>query len=347
MTAKRDKAAPVSVFCLVFICRIALALVNVQGSSLKNIAGDNIISLVLSLGLTLAAALPAVMCCRKNKNPLDIKPLGYLYRAYFVFITALNTARFSYFASSVINPETNAWLFALLLSVCAFYCAVLGIEAISRTGAFVFVLMIIAVLIIIVFNSSEFDEVNLYPVLVNTNSDIFKNTLLFTANTSEIAVFLCLCRKVNGDSVKSFIQGLLASFTVMLVLIYFLLGSLGASASMYSYPFYTMFQISKLSNAGRPDVLHISFWIMAAFMKNTVTMYCALNSGEVKSKKPVGIITGALVLLGAVICCSGARITALFPKLIIIPFVLFCFVLPLLTLIFAKRGPSDEVIARF
>ncbi len=154
--AKRDKIAPISIFFLLFISRIVVSLTNVQSVTSGLMKTDILISILVSMVLVLLFSLPAVMCVIKHKNPFDVKWLGFFYSLYFIFLAGINISRFSYFASTTLNPDSQAWVFSVIVSVCAFYGEYLGIEGLSRFYDFAFVLLAIAILIALVFNVQNF-----------------------------------------------------------------------------------------------------------------------------------------------------------------------------------------------
>ena len=136
-SAKRNKISPLSLFYILFICRIVVSLTSVHSVSTTEINSQALISFVIAMVMTVVFSLPAVFCYKMNKNPIDIKWVSKLYYVYFIFIAAVSVSRFSYFASTTLNPETQGWLFALIVCVCAFYGTTLGVEALSRFSALV------------------------------------------------------------------------------------------------------------------------------------------------------------------------------------------------------------------
>lgn len=347
MISRRNKIPPIGLFFMLYISRVVVSLTNVQSVTFTELSTDILISCVLSLGLTLLLALPAIFCYRKHKNPFDIKFLGVLYFIYFVFATAVNISRFSYFASTTLNPETQSWIFAFFIALCAFYCSALGIEALSRFSFFAFVLMLLAVITILLSNLKTYDEINLYPVVRNSKELIFRNALIMSSNSMEIAIFLCLRDKINGVSVKSFVSSITAAYFTVFMLLLFMLAVLGDSASMQSFPLYSMFQISKISSFERLDILHISFWIMAIFVKSVLLIYCASVSVKRFKNKNKCFAAAVLTFVVSMILINTGISGNIKPIIIIIPFIIFCAVIPLLVLIFKKKNKGDELVKRF
>lgn len=105
--AKRNKISPISLFYILFICRIVVSLTSVHSVSATEINSQALISFVIAMFMTVVFSLPAVFCYKMNKNPIDVKWVSKLYYVYFIFIAAVSVSRFSYFASTTLNPETQ------------------------------------------------------------------------------------------------------------------------------------------------------------------------------------------------------------------------------------------------
>lgn len=100
-----------------------------------------------------------------NKNQLILNGFQNFITYILFFVVAVSVSRFSYFASTTLNPETQGWLFALIVCVCAFYGTTLGVEALSRFSAFVFVLLCLAILCVLLCNYDTFMTLIFIPLL--------------------------------------------------------------------------------------------------------------------------------------------------------------------------------------
>lgn len=346
MIYKRNKISPSGLFFMLYISRLVVSLTNIQSVTLGTVSTDILISVLLSLGITLLLSLPAVYCYKTHKSPFDVKWLGPLYFLFFIFMAGVNISRFSYFASTTLNPETQAWVFAFFIALCACYCAMLGVESLSRFSFFAFVLMVTALFIMMISNVKGYEEINLYPVVNNSKELIFRNALFLTSNNIEIAVFLCLADRINGGPVRSFVSSVTASNTTIFVLLLFMTAILGDSASLQSFPIYVLFQLSKITGLERLDILHMSFWIMAIFLKTVLLIYCSsLSVKKIKNKYKCMAGAAGTFLISLLLIESGAS-SNIKPVMIILPFAVFCVIIPLLTLIFKKKNGGDELVKK-
>lgn len=345
--AKKDKIAPISIFFMLYISRIVVSLTNIQSVTTGEMSVDVLISVLMSMGLTLLLSLPALYCYKNNKNPFKIKWIAYFYAAYFVFLTGVNISRFAYFASTTLNPNINAWMFCVLIAVCGFYGAFLGIEGIGRFSAFAFSLLILAVVVVIGFSLKNYEEINLYPVIVNDTPSILKNVLYMTSNSFEMIALVCLSDKINGNGIKTYVWSVIGAFFTLFLLVLMVIGVMGDAAALQTFPLFTLFQLAKTGMFERLDILHISFWIMGVFVKSVTLIYCTSLCVK-KGKNNVKCAVAATASLVVAVVFSGYIQMSNMPLVVyLVPFSVFCVLIPLLTLIFKKRNLGDELIEKF
>lgn len=345
--AKRDKIAPVSIFFLLFISRIVVSLTNVQSVTTGIMKTDILFSVLVSMGFTLIFSLPAIYCIKKHKSPFDIKWVGLFYSIYFAYLAGVNISRFSYFASTTLNPDSSAWVFSVAITVCAFYGAYLGIEGLSRYSAFVFLLLIGSIFAALLCNVRNYQDINLYPVLGNDRIDLVKNTVFMTSNSSEMIIFLCLSKKINRKAVKPFVWSVIAAFFTIFLLLLFVIGVMGDAASLQAFPLYTLFQLAKIELFERIDVLYISFWIFGIFIKSVLLIYCSGIAFKPMKKGVKNIISAILALIVSICLTEFVSVSNISPLIYALPFAVFCVVIPILTLIFKKRNFGDELVEKF
>lgn len=347
MNSKKNQIAPVSIFFLLYISRIVVSLTCIQHVTAGRMSSDVMISITLALLLNLLISLPAIFCCYKNKSPFDVKGVNWFYAAYFVFLAGVNVSRFSYFASSVINPEAKAWIFSLLIAICVCYASQLGIEGLSRFSAFAFILIVSSIVFGLACNIKNYNEINLYPVIVNSNKDIIKNIFYVVSSSTEVPILLCLKKRVNGSPVKPYVFSTLAAFLTTFLLILFVNATMGDAAQLSSFPVYTLFQLAKIGLFERLDAFLISLWIFGIFIKAVLLIYCASTSIK-PFKNNVKCIVFTIISLGVALAFTEMMKATTSPiGVYIVPYLISCLIIPLLTLIFKKRNLGDELIEKF
>lgn len=345
--SKRDRIAPISIFFLLYISRIVVSLTCIQHVTAGDMAMDVALSCIMAMIFNLVLSLPAILCCEKKKNPFDIKWIKWFYIVYFVFLTGVNISRFSYFASSVINPEASAWVFSLLIAVCVAYASQLGLEGISRFSAFAFILIITTIIVGLLFNLKNYEEINLYPIIGNDKKTIFENVLYMTSSSTEVPILLCLNKKVNKSPVKAYTLSVVCAFITTFFLLLFINATMGDAGRLNDFPVYTLFQMAKIGLFERLDAFLISLWIFGIFIKAVLLIYCASNKVD-SNKTSVKCIT--FTVLGLIIAIFFTEYVSKGHSSIwmyLIPYSLSCVIIPLLTLIFKKRNLGDELLESF
>lgn len=347
INSQRNKIAPISIFFMLYISRVVVTLTNMQSVSSGMINTDMLISIVLALGLNLLLCLPAIWCYKNNKSPFEVKGVNLFYALYFIYLAGVNISRFSYFASTVLNPEASAWVFSLIIAVCAGYASRFGIEGLSRFSAFGFILIVLTVVAGTMFNFKNYDEINLYPVIRNSTREIAENVFYITSSSVEVIVLLCLGKRVNGSAVKPFVFSVIASFLTTFILILFINATMGDAANLQAFPVYTMFQLAKIGLFERLDVLQISFWIFGIFIKSVLLIYCSSVSIKSYKNSTKCIIASVLSLAVAFVLTEFTDTSTITPTVYVAPYFVACVLIPLLTLIFKKKNSGDELIEKF
>lgn len=345
--AKKNKVAPVSIFFLLYISRIVVSLTSAQLVTTGKMKTDILISICIAMFVTLLLALPAVLCYIKHKNPFDVKWISLLYSIYFIFLAGVNISRFSYFASTTLNPDSQAWVFSVIVAICACYGAYLGIESLSRFSAFGFILLVLAIFTAVLCNLENFQQLNYYPLVSNDAQTIMKNVMYMTASSSESVIFLCLCKRVNGKATKPFLWSIVAAFLTIFILFMSAVGILGDSASLNAFPLYTMFQLAKIGLLERIDIFYISFWIFGIFIKSVLLIYCASISFPKMKNSVKCMISTVLALALSIYLSEFVPVSNVKQIVYMIPFAVFCIVIPVATLIFKKRNYGDELVEKF
>ncbi|MCM1285060.1 MAG: spore germination protein [Acetobacter sp.] len=343
----RNKIAPISIFFLLFISRIVVSMTTTQSLTTGFIGSDMVVSIVIALLAVTLLSVPSILCVKYNKNPFDIGWLSCLYGLYFIFLAGVNVSRFSYFASTTLNPDSQPWIFTLIVILCAFYGAYLGIEGLSRFSAFAFFLLMLATIIVLGCNIKNYDELNFYPVINNGAQNMLNNSAVVISSTVEMSLFLCLSKRVNGVAIKQYIYAIIGAFVILILLFLFATAVMGDYASSQAFPIYSLFQQAKIGGFERIDVIHVSFWILGVYVKTTLLIYCAsVSFKRIKQKNSVifsSIGTFIVAALISLIFKAGSITIAA----TVVPFIVFCIVIPLAVVIFKKKSFGDRLVENY
>ena len=343
--AKRGKISPSQLFFIILVSRAVVALTFFQSILNNGITPDVLLSSFLARILNLLICLPAYFCAKNNKNPLDFKVTKAFYLVYFIFFASVNISRFAFFASSETNEGSGSFLFIILMAGAACYAASLGIEAFSRFSVICADISIVLLIIIIVMNIRNFHITNFAPFFINTKYEIFENSVIFTSNSIEPALFLVLWDKTNSDNAKPFFLGIVAAYFAIFIMLLFCIGVLGSAAPLFSYPVFTLFQMTAYKSFSRLDIVYTAFGFFALFAKCAIIIYCATQTVE---KYTLKTKSAALFIILSI---SSVLITQQFFSEIInnakifyfTISVIFSIIIPSLVLIFAKRKGENRI----
>ena len=343
---KRGKISSLNLFLILCVSRLVFLMTYAQSLSYGKIKNDIIISIVLSYAVTALAALPAVLCVAKGKNPLKIKILSRFYFFYIAYIASVEAARFSYFSSVHVNRQSNNFLFAVLIVAACAYGAFLGIESLGRFSPLCAFSLGAGIVLLALFNFRNFDYLNFFPIVENETPEIVKNALRFSSNSSEIVLLLALSQKVNGKCTKPVYGALGISMASSLFVMSMAIGVLGGYISTQPFPVYALSQMANIQNFGRLDAVHTAVWILAAFLKLACLIYSCALCLKFKSHKLACAFSAVFVLIFSTVfgkllfeMQSNMATTALFA--------VFCIVVPIFALIVKKRNYGDELLENY
>ena len=283
--AQKGVISPYQLFFIILVSRAVVALTFYQSILFNGISPDSLISSLIAVGINLLLCIPCYLCIKQNKSPLVTKAGRALYSVYFVFIAGVNISRFAFFACDKTAHGDSPLFFAVLMTAAACYAAYLGIEALGRFSVMSAVLSIILLIIVVFLNIKNFHSVNLIPFFVGTKGEILENSILFSANSIEPALFLVLVNKCSQKTAKPLFLGITASYGAIIIMLLFCIGVLGSAASLFSFPVYTLFQMTAFKSFSRLDIVYTAFGFFALFAKCAVIFYCAeqcvnkINSG--------------------------------------------------------------------
>ena len=342
--SKFGKISPNQLFFVLFVSRIVVTLTYVQTISVGILGTDFLISIALSYALTLLFSLPVVFCIKNGKNPLKNQIVSVLYSILYIWLSGVNISRFSYFASSRFTPNLSMIFFIFIICACALYCSSLGIEGISRFGSFCGVLLIVTVIMVMVFNFKNIEMLNYYPIYSNSTLDIVKNSFVMTSNSTEIILLLALSKRVNGDVIKPFVSSITASYFVIFLLIFFVIGVMGSSSSLQAYPIFSLFQLASVESISRLDALHISFWVLALLLKCSVLFYCSSSIMTKYKFKTKCIISAVLSLFVALFITEilSTKMVEISKHISVSSFAIFTVLIPLFSLIVSRSDKFEN-----
>ena len=343
-TALRGIISPYQLFFIFLISRAVVALTFYQSILYNGITPDSLISSIIALGINLLICIPIYLCIKHNKNPLDTKPGRILFFIYFIFFAAVNVSRFSFFACDKTTHGDSPLLFAVLITIAACYAAYLGIEALGRFSALCAGLSVLVLIIIVLLNIKSFHLVNFLPFYVGSKAETLKNSLIFTSNSIEPAMLLVFYKRCSSGSSKALLGGISASYIAIFIMLLFCIGVLGRAASLYSFPVYTLFQMTAFKSFSRLDIVYTAFGFFALFAKCAYIFYCAGQCITRLDSKLKYVLIFALVLASSIYIYTRfySEITNNSRWFYTALSSAFLVVIPIISLLISKRRKKNE-----
>ena len=270
--SKPERISAPQLFFIFLVSRAVVALTFYQSILKNGISPDTLISALIALAINLLLCIPPVLCCIKEKNPLDTKSGRIIYSLYFLFFAGVNISRFAFFASDKTSAGSFL-LFIIIMAGASCYAAYLSIEAISRFSVICALLSIFILLLLIALNIKNFEFINFIPFFTGGKKTVLENSMVFSSNSIEPALLFALFKKTDKNQNKSLYLGIAASYIAILLMLGFCIGVLGSAAPLFTYPVYTLFQMTAAGSFSRLDILYTAFGFFALFAKCSVIIY--------------------------------------------------------------------------
>ncbi len=339
MQAQKNKIAPISVLYLLCTSRLSVLLTSSQAEGAVDLSG--VLSALAAIPVILLLSLPIFYCNKYGKTPFDNKAISVSYGVYFVFLGALNVYRFSLFTAFSLGDNLNIFFFGAILLICAVYSATLGIEGFSRFSAMAFLMLISGITIALLLNIPNADLKNAVPFELSAKS-FLKEGALFSLSGSELAVLFFVFPYVNGKSGKYFSLSVILSlvFTALVLIMSMLV--LGNGTKYFEYPLFTLFQTAGISALSHIEVMFTAVFCFGIFVKLTLLIFCACECFKCSSKRTSVFLTAGLCAAGFLLIYFLFGRTPYKAPYFIAPFIIFCVIIPLFTLIFGKRKVEDS-----
>lgn len=284
------------------------------------------------------------------------KIFGVMYIWFFLTLTSLNTIDMGNFVKLTIMEETPRLILMVLCIVVGAWAIRYGIGVVSRYS-FLFSMISFIILVIgifLVWNQMDFK--NFLPMFTLPVKEYIQGTnIILTIPFGELVVFLMIIPNVNippQKISKMFFIGYLLGGIHILVVMARDIAVLGNTIAMFSLPSLVTLRLVHLGEAlSRMEILFAVVLIMLMFFKITflyyVTVITIAQFFNLKEYKPLILSIGALILsYGLTLYVSPVKHTLSGQEIVPIFWILFEFLLPLVTLVTAairKRPKTGKV----
>lgn len=239
---------------------------------------DFVLSILCQAGLLLLLFLPLWWLIRRTGG------VGTLDHSYLLFgrggavmavvcalaclyVQAVELLRFRYFVSTVLSPEMPVVVLCVAVVLTAYFAALYGIESLARAAGIAVVLIVAVIGFVALALLPEMDAAYFPPLLYDGVLPVVSGTLEETARSLEIAVLgllLPYCQKQTG---KGVVWWCVLLTVVIAVIQLTVVGVLGDFGGMVLFPYYTAVTAAQTSIVQRLDILAVTVWIAALFLK--------------------------------------------------------------------------------
>lgn len=333
----------------------------------QHAGGDAWLSVLLGGTTGIATAWLAIWIARRHpgKGPVEIARetlgkwlgslVGFVYMAYFLVLYSLVVRNVLDFVSIILLPGTPGRVIAMLLGLLTFYGGWAGLEPVARIGLQATIVIVLALLAIPVLLFREFSVLQVAPLLANGFLPVLKGAVPTVHWFMEALVVLTLVPHLNQR--RSAYRWSLVGIGGGVVALTFLVGLsilvFGPTlTSRFIFPVYSLIQMISLAHfIERIEMLLILIWISGMFVKSTLCLFAAAESGQhllgLKSHRwPAAVLAVTGVALTQVwartldIVRTGTSATELLPQVITISWILVMLLLG--TLIRSLFGRKEQ-----
>ncbi|MCI8650441.1 MAG: GerAB/ArcD/ProY family transporter [Anaerotruncus sp.] len=349
MPVKPRKISIWQLVLLLFISRFFSFMTYVPRAQQSMTGSTALLAIPLSAVCMAVAYLPFWLLCRYcGPDPLaaalrGCRPLGLgltaLLGLYSLYLAASTVSGFEFFITGSVYQNAPPWIFIFSLALAAAYGVRMGLEAFARMGTPVLILLLLAIGLLLATLGGEVRLLRISNPLYDGMGAVWQGALMLLINTTEyLPFFLLLCRTDGRSGGKAFFSWLAGVTLLAELLSVLLLSVLGSYAQTRLFPLHTAAVLAQGSVFGRLDLLHIITWVMVAFLRATLYLYCAaICLRQLFARVGLGssaLLCAAASILFSMLAGTGSGYWRALNSLwqMGVPFVLFTVLFPLLVL---------------
>ena len=345
-------------FSLLYLSLLSTVFMYLSSPHIKLAQTDALLRPIVFIGIALLVGIPVFYISKRNKELASnrqyinktkfLKTVAVVY-AVIYFVSIIKTiARFDLFVSSELFPNADMFIFLAGIIIMCALLSLSGLGALSRAGL-VFAFLVGVSTVIVMFSlREEVDIFNFTPLFQNGTKTFLQESLLFSVQATEIGAITVFLPHIKGNIKKSFIGWSVLSGVSFSLILFFVVGSLGAFADTQLFPTYTAVSLASFGLLERIDAFETGVWIICAvekialyFLVVTKTLGYTLK-GVSQRVLTIGSVVAAVVL--SVIISRNIENFAFLSSdiLTVVLFVMATVILPVALLIYIRRVKPCE-----
>lgn len=281
---KTEKVSIEQIFMVMFLSRVFITLTNYPALTGNMEVTDYLVSVVFDGIFVFISAIPVYLIAKKNTSinilqksacisPMFGKAVALIYGTTFLYGIIVTMSRFDMFATSIIFPKTNFTGFLIVVIAACMLAAILGIESITRSGSFVFLVFIASFFAVVFSVYKNIDFTNFSPVFYNGAGSTLKSSFMSVSRTLELSGVLILMSKIKGNIRKGITFWIIGFNLFQALLIFLMIGVMGDFLKTQLFPAYTLAVVAEYGFLQRVDVLLTSTWILCVYIKVSILLY--------------------------------------------------------------------------
>lgn len=283
---KRPSISVGQVFSMLFISRMVVSMT--YGTLLigDSEIWDHIISAPVAFFITFLLLMPIykLFCMDKKMNLMDnarelLGRAGWiliiLYILYYLLVSFHTLAIFNNFIINTVNPPISLPLLSIILLMSACYGAYKGVEAVVRTAGFIFIATVLSVIFLGISLFSGVEAINFVPVFYNGSESFLEGLEYMLSQSACIPALAVLFPLARGNHRKGIIWWNVGVYTVFVIIILLITGTMGDFASTQLFPVYTAAGIGKFGSFRHLDVIYLGIWMSGIFLKLSLFLLLA------------------------------------------------------------------------
>ncbi len=298
---------------LLIITRISAEMI-IPGE-LTRYGSDRFWSLLAAKLAVLMLFLPLIFLTVRFKGDNFLLPairrskiLGGALAVIFVVALAASTVEtlvnLQLYVSDVIFDSMLFITGAAAVAAAAFYGALKGFSAISRSSIFALTLFAVLIVLITVTSWENMDVTFLYPSFIRDGNYFMKSFFSEISSCSEILVFAVFCKNIRSKPNRSvfFYLGAVLIILEGLNLLYNII--LGPYLSALEYPLYYISSLSDIVIFQRLDGIDAVVWVFCGIIKLALLFAAAhdilssFDTSPVKLRRSIGLAVYAASIVG-------------------------------------------------
>jgi len=281
---EKVKVSIEQIFVVMLLSRLFITLTDIPPIIGSMEVTDYLFRVLFFILLVFISAIPVYLTVKNDTNanildrcvcisPIFGKVVAFIYGITFIYVIIATMARFDMFATSIIFPKTNFTGFLVIIILACMFAAILGIESISRSSTFIFVVFLVSFLAVVFSVYKKVDFLNFSPIFYNGAGSTIKAAFISMPRTFELAAVLMLMSKIKGNIKKGMTFWIIGMGLFQTVIIFLMVGVMGDYMKTQLIPAYTLSVVAEYGFLQRMDVLLTSTWILCVYIKVSVMIY--------------------------------------------------------------------------